>query len=155
MTAATGTFFPDTAYWRAYRGRFAGILDWAVFDAFWQRLAAAPEGWFVFEPETAAGQDAPAVPTAPADAAAFAAFLARARPLLEARRSIGHCGVIYADDLERPAMVKLFDPVRMGSSCSVGTAPVLPRWILSRIPPDPLPRPAPPKPGLWRRLRGG
>ncbi len=147
MARKNDAFYPDTPYWRAFRGKFSGILDWDAFDAFWERLAAAPEGWFVFDP-----QGAP--PTAVASAETFAEFLAQARPLLEARRRSGLCGVIYADDLNAPGFVKMFDPVNMGSSCSIGGAPVLPKWALSRVAPDALPVPEPARPGLLGRVLG-
>ena len=133
---------------RAFRGKFSGILDWERFDAFWQRLTDAPEGWFVFDPEGEA-------PTAPISAKGFAEFLDQARPVLEARRRLGHCGVIYVDDPAAPNFVKMFDPVNMGSSCSVGGAPVLPKWVLSRMQPDALPKPDTARPGFWSRVVGG
>lgn len=139
--------YPDTAYWRAFRGRFSGILSWDGFDGFWAALAGAPEGWFVFDPRGAA-------PDAPLPGEDFATFLGEARTVLEARRGLGHCGVVYADDLAAPGFVKLFDPTDMGSSCSIGGAPVLPRWVLSRIAPDPLPVPEPPRTGLMARVFG-
>ncbi len=141
--------FPDTPFWNAYRGRFSGILTWPDFDALWEKLANAPGGWFVFDPEGAA-------PDAALGDEAFQDVLKEARALVEQRRaSEGHCGAVYVDNREAPSFVKVFDPLHMGSSCSIGTAPILPRMIFSHMRPDPLPaEPAVPegKGGLLQRL---
>ena len=138
---------PDTAFWRAYGGRFAGLPSWPGFDAFWARLAASGGAWYVFDP---AG-DAP-----PAPSPDFAAALAEARACVEQVRSRGFCGAVFADDLETPGFVKVFDPYRMGGVCGGSGGRILPRWVFSRIPPDPLPLRAAPaaRKSLLSRLIG-
>ena len=39
---------PDTEFWRAWQGRFQGILTWEAFDALWKviRSAIEPGGRF-------------------------------------------------------------------------------------------------------------
>ena len=141
--------WPQTAFWRAYQGAFTGILKWEDMDALWEVLARAPDGWHVFDPE----QEAPG---APLEAGDFVAFLEEARGLLETRRDLEHCGAAYVDDRMAPSFVKVFDPTGMGSSCSISGAPILPRWIVTQMAPDSLPKGAdkPRKPGLLGRLTG-
>ena len=143
----TNAELPDTPFWQAYRGRFHGIPTWDGFDAFWARLAASGGDWYVFDPTA----DAPAAPHP-----AFATALADARATVEQVRNRGFCGAVFADDLDTPGFVKVFDPYRMGGVCGGSAERVMPKWIFSRLPPDPLPlvpdRPA--KQGLFARLTG-
>ncbi len=136
---------PDTAFWRAYGGKFAGLPTWAGFDAFWQRFETAGGAWYVFDPSG----DAPAEPCAD-----IARARAEARACVEQARARSFCGTVFADDLEAPSFVKVFDPYRMGGVCGGSGERVLPRWIFSRTRPDPLPLlpPTPAKKGFFARL---
>ena len=138
---------PDTPFWRAYNGKFAGLPSWAGFDAFWKRFDAAGGDWYVFDPSG----DAPEAPVAD-----VAEGLAEARACVEQVRARSFCGAVFADDLENPGFVKVFDPYKMGGVCGGSGNRVLPRWIFSRIAPDPLPRlpDVPEKKGLFARLVG-
>lgn len=138
---------PDTAFWLAYAGRFAGVPTWDGFDKFWARLEGAGGSWYVFDP---AG-DAPVSPTED-----FAAVLAEARACVEQVRGRGFCGAVFADDLDAPGFVKVFDPYRMGGVCGGSGERVMPRWIFSRIAPDALPLlpPEPTRKGFFARLVG-
>ena len=138
---------PDTPYWRAYGGRFAGLPTWVAFDAFWARFEAAGGVWYVFDPSG----DAPDTPETDATGA-----LDEARTCVEQVRNRGFCGAVFADDLDAPTFVKVFDPYRMGGVCGGSGERVLPKWIFSRIAPDALPPlpDAPEKKGLFARITG-
>ncbi|GGD23114.1 hypothetical protein [Sinisalibacter lacisalsi] len=143
----TNAPLPDTAFWRAYGGAFTGTLKWEQFDALFDRLATAGGDWFVFDPTG----DAPEAP-----AADFSAALAAARACVEQVRGRSYCGAVFADDFDAPGFVKVFDPYKMGGVCGGSGERVLPRWILSRLAPDPLPPlpETPAKKGLLARLIG-
>lgn len=138
---------PDTPFWRAYGGRFAGVPSWSGFDAFWARFEAAGGDWYVFDPSG----DAPDAPSAD-----VAGALTEARACVEQMRSRSFCGAVFADDLEAPTFVKVFDPYKMGGVCGGSGDRVLPRWIFSRIAPDALPLlpDVPEKKGFFARLVG-
>ncbi|NOX73292.1 MAG: hypothetical protein GXP03_06625 [Alphaproteobacteria bacterium] len=139
---------PDTDFWRAYQGPFSGVLKWSDVDALWAWLADNNQGWFAFDPNTAA-------PDTPLDADDFATFLQGAVELVNTRRERSMSGAIYLDDANKPTLIKIFDPVNMGSACSISGVRVMPRWILSRMKPDDLPKPAPVlKPRFFGRLAG-
>ena len=110
-------------------GSFRGILQWADLDALWSRVKANPEGWYAstigIEPEQQ-----------PMTPAALETFITEINALL--RREHGHhyCGIVYADDTEHPAFIKIFDPHNLGSSCNTSGVRIPPRWILSRIQPS-------------------
>ena len=115
-------------YLQAFRGSFTSALRWHHLEDLWQRLREAPEGWFVY----AAGEP---VPAAAASAEAFSAFLDEVDQLLRREHDEDYCGIVYADDLQNPSMVKIYDPNNLGVSCGFSETPPLPGWVLSRIPP--------------------
>lgn len=143
----TNAKLPDTMFWHRYNGRFSGLPTWPGFDAFWRRFEASGGDWYVFDP----ARDAPGAPHPD-----IASALAEARACVEQARSRGFCGAVFADDLEAPDFVKVFDPDQMGGVCGGSRERVLPKWIFSRIAPDPLPLipAAPAKKGLFARLTG-
>ena len=131
-----------------YTGRLWSVMSWEQLSTFWQRLDTA--GWYVY----AVGE---AVPAAPAPAATTTEFIARIDALLRDEHRHDYCGIVYADDLERPTFVKIYDPNNLGVSCGFSTNPPLPGWIMSRVPPDDLqPRQPLPQGRLrwWRALFG-
>ncbi len=139
---------PDTDYWNRFQGQFFGVLRWNDMETLWQSLHASPENWYVYPVSDAA-------PDAFAGKQDFAQFLDAAEAVINKRRDRPSCGSIYVDDMREPAYIKIFDPEKMGTSCSCSSDPVLPRWIVSRMKPDSLPPPQPlKKPTIFQRLTG-
>ncbi|HHS94340.1 MAG TPA: hypothetical protein ENK63_03235 [Rhodobacterales bacterium] len=137
---------PDTAFWRAYQAPAKGLLRWDEADALLVLLAGAGGGWYVFDLHAAP-------PTTPSDD--ITATLEAVREMYAPVRDRSYCGTIYVDDPEAPTLVKFFDPYQMGATCGSSGERTLPRYVFSRIKPDPLPEPEPePKPGFFARLAG-
>lgn len=109
-------------------GRYYGILQWSGLDELWARVRAQPEGWYA-----ALTGEEPS--TSMVERAALDKFLTAIDALLRKEHNHNYCGVVYADDLENPTLIKIFDPYNMGSGCRVGGAPIPPLWILSRMQP--------------------
>ena len=118
----------DNGYLTAFRGGFTSTLRWPQLDALWQRMRAQPQGWYVY----AVGETPP---EAPADAQALLRFIDEIDALLRREHDEDYCGIVYADDLAAPAMVKIYDPNNLGVSCGYSDNPPLPGWVLSRIRP--------------------
>jgi hypothetical protein len=134
----------DSPYLRAYNGRLKGVLRWPDLDAVWTQLQRhGDDDWYVY----AVGE---APPTAPASREQFERFLAEIRQLLLDEHREDYCGIVYADDHERPSFVKIFDPNNLGTACGSSAVPPLPGWTLSRVAPDNL-KHAFPQPGDRRR----
>ena len=132
MSAARHT--PDAQRFRqAYRGRFQGILRWPDLDRLWARLRGDPGPWYIY----AMGEPPP---ERPAPAGALERFIDEIDPWLRREHGEDYCGIVYVDDPERPAFVKIFDPHRLGVVCGYSDDPPPPGWILSRLPPVPLDR---------------
>ncbi len=139
------------AFLTAFRGSFVAILRWPQLDEFWLRLKAQAEGWYVYAPGEAPPQET-------VSAEALCAFVDELDTLLRREHAESYCGVVYVDDPQQPAFIKIYDPNHLGSSCgSSGAPPPLPGWILSRLKPVDLPAALPPPANRrrwWQRLFG-
>lgn len=141
---------PKTEFQRLNTGRLWSVLSWDQLTALWRRIDPAA-GWYL----QAVGA-APA-PTVASDAAAVSAFIGRIDALLRAEHHESYCGIVYADDLDNPRLIKIYDPNNLGSSCGSSKNPPWPGWIMSRVLPDEIPsgRPAPEnRQRWWRGLLG-
>ena len=132
-------------------GRLWAVMSWEQLTAFWARIEQ-DAGWYLY----AVGEP---VPQAPASAEQTAEFIRRVDALLRDDHRHDYCGIVYADDLERPTFVKIYDPNNLGVSCGFSTNPPLPGWIMSRVPPESLHAAQKPPEGRRRwwasLLRGG
>ena len=94
----------------------------------------------------------------PAEQVPLHIFEPRYRELIgESLEHGGPFGIVYADDVESPRIVKIYDPNNLGSSCGTGKHPHPPGWIMSRVPPVGLERPGPlpeSRKRWWRSLFG-
>lgn len=147
-TAADGT---ASEFARRMNGYLHGMLRWPELDALWARVRADPQGWYAY-------QVGEALPSAPLDADALICFVDELDALLRREHQADYCGVAYADDPERPTLIKVYDPHHMGSFCGGGGPPIPPRWLLSRHRPEPIEDLAPvpmARRSWWRRVFGG
>jgi hypothetical protein len=114
-----------------FDGRLFSILSWAQLDAFWGKLDPAA-GWYLY----ALGEQRPLTP---ADAQQVTAFLRHLDSLLRQEHAEDYCGIVYADDVDNPRLIKVYDPHNLGSVCgAMGKERVLPGWIISRVLPSDL-----------------
>lgn len=117
------------AYLKAYRGRFTSTMRWPDLDAFWQVLrGAADDNWYIY----AVGEQAPAETVTKEK---LLEFITSIDELLHREHDEEYCAIVYADDLQSPSFIKIFDPNNLGVSCGYSENPPLPGWILSRIQP--------------------
>ena len=121
---------PDTDPFRAaFVGRFESVLRWEQLDAFWDIMRRDAEGgWYIY----AVGEPPPAQV---ASGELLKTFLSEVAQLLRREHDEDFCGIVYADSLEAPRFVKIFDPHNLGVSCGFSDNPPLPGWILSKLPP--------------------
>ena len=109
-------------------GSFHGLLQWRDLDALWDRVRAAPEGWYV----SLIGIE-PAQQTMTSEA--LHTFVTEVDALLRREHDVHYCGIVYADDPDHPELIKIYDPHNLGSACNNSGIRIPPRWILSRTPP--------------------
>lgn len=108
---------------RVFNGTLFSLLSWSQLDAFWQRIDPAA-GWHLY----AVGEQRP---EAPADAAHVQAFIREIDGLIRRDHDEEYCGIVYADSLDAPRLVKIYDPHHLGSSCGSAGYKILPGWVMS------------------------
>lgn len=129
MVANAVTVQYDNDFLRAFHGTLISTLRWQHLDAFWEVLRErAAAGWYVY----ALGETPP---SSPVDAAKLREFIAAMDTLLRKEHEEEYCGIVYADDLDSPTLVKIYDPNNLGVSCGFSDNPPLPGWVLSLAPP--------------------
>jgi len=133
-----------TDYLAQFRGSFKSTLRWHDLDAFWQTLRGQNDGqWYVY----AVGEEPP---TSSVSSDELEQFIVEVDKLLKAEHEHDYCGIVYADNLQQPSMIKIFDPNNLGVSCGFSDNPPLPGWVLSLTQPQNLPQAFPP-PGNRKR----
>jgi len=139
-------------YLQRFRGSFTSVLKWEQLAPFWHHVLQAERGpWYIY----AVGETPP---TAPADGEQLRAFIGEVDALLRREHEEDYCGIVYADDLQAPAFVKIYDPNNLGVSCGYSENPPLPGWVLSQLPPVDLHAAMPPpnnRRRWWQRIFGG
>ncbi len=113
-----------------FDGTLYSLLSWKQLSAFWDRLDPGA-GWFLY----AVGEDRP---ESPADSEHVAAFVREIDALLRKEHHEDYCGIVYADNLDTPQLIKIYDPNHLGTSCGSSKNRVLPGWIMSRMAPSDL-----------------
>ncbi len=116
-------------YVSAFRGNFSSTMRWPELDAFWQVLRThADDNWYIY----ALGE---LPPVQPSEKAKLLSFIEQIDVLLHQDHDEDYCGIVYVDDKEEPAFIKIFDPNNLGVSCGFSDNPPLPGWIVSRLQP--------------------
>ncbi|MBI4989296.1 MAG: hypothetical protein HZC23_10790 [Rhodocyclales bacterium] len=118
-----------------YVGRLWSLLSWQQLTDFWTRIDRGG-GWYLYPVGDA-------LPDAPASAEEVETFIARIDELLRREHPHDYCGIVYADDVQAPRMVKIYDPNNLGVSCGFSKNPPPPGWVMSRVPPVELQRAGP------------
>jgi hypothetical protein len=107
-------------------GAFIGILKWEGLDALWDKVKAGQ--WFFY-------QIGALLPATPLSGDELAVRIDALNTLLRHDHEYNYCGIVFADNVETPTLIKVYDPNSLGSSCSCNETPAPARWILSIAPP--------------------
>ncbi len=139
----------ESTFLSSFRGRFISTLRWEHLDRLWEVLREdASGGWYVY----AVGEEPP---ESHADDGQVRLFIEEVDRLLRQEHDEDYCGIVYADNLETPSFIKIYDPNNLGMVCGSSKTPPLPGWVLSKIKPIDL-KAAMPTPGnrrrWWKRL---
>ena len=127
-----------------FHGPLYGVLLWPQWDELTKLLTNRNDGdWYVYY----VGET---VPIAPLTTGNFLHFLDEMGELLRRDHQEEYLGIVYADNLEDPTFIKIYDPNNLGASCGSSGSRVLPGWIISRAQPIDL-RAEFPNPGARRR----
>ena len=117
---------------RQYNGLLYSVMRWDQLTQFWADLDV-DAGWYIY----AVGQG---VPSQPSSGDKVQQFTREIDELLRREHHEDYCAIVYADNLEHPRLIKIYDPNHLGSSCgsSASKSPILPGWIMSQVPPHEL-----------------
>jgi len=116
-------------YVEAFRGRFTSVLRWEQLNGFWNALRnQIDDQWYIY----AVGEEPPAEVCSNEQ---MTRFINEIDTLLRKEHDEDYCAIVYADDLQAPQFVKIFDPNNLGVSCGFSENPPLPGWVLSKMKP--------------------
>ena len=113
-----------------HHGLLYSLLSWKQLAIFWPKIDA-DDGWYLY----AVGE---AVPETSSSSAEVSDFIQRVDALLHRDHKEDYCGIVYADNLDSPSLIKIYDPNNLGVSCGSSKNPPLPGWIMSKMPPSEL-----------------
>lgn len=120
------------AFQQHYNGRFVNMLRWQQLDDLWDKVKQTqPDDWYVYLVKAT-------VPTMPVDSSELNQFIQGVNTFLHQKHDYDYCGIVYVDDHNCPSMIKIFDPTNLGAVCGSSGTKILPRWLLTRIPPEAL-----------------
>lgn len=112
-------------YFKKFKGRFIGIMQWDDCHELLQNLHNTPDDWYIYD-------TLESMPTQVADSTEFTGKIAQIKSIIEAEHKERYCGIVYADDLKQPNFVKIFHPKNLGRTCGGSDNPPLPQWLLSK-----------------------
>jgi hypothetical protein len=124
-------------YLEQFKGSFYGILRWGQLEQLWEVIRNQDASWYIYQ----VGEPPP---EQPASGETLPLFLTQIDQLLRSEHKEDYCGIVYADNVQEPTFVKIFDPHNLGVSCGFSDNPPLPGWVLSHTKPQDLPNAFPP-----------
>ncbi len=110
----------EAKYW----GTLYSVLSWDQLTALWQKLESGA-GWYLY----AVGQD---LPERKSSGEEVGHFISQIDELLRKEHEEDYCGIVYADDLDKPSFIKIYDPHNLGVSCGSSGHHIFPGWIMSQ-----------------------
>lgn len=120
----------NPAFDALFGGTLYSVLAWEQLEHFWQRIDREA-GWYLYAIGETRPEDA-------ADSGHVETFIREIDALLRRDHDESYCGIVYADNLESPNLIKIYDPHHLGSSCGSAGYKILPGWVMSRVPPSDL-----------------
>lgn len=111
----------------AFYGTFYSLMSWKQLTEFWSRVDPGA-GWHLY----AIGEP---VPLTPASGEAVSHFVREIDDLLRRDHQEDYCAIVYADNLDHPTLIKIYDPNNLGVSCGSSKNPPLPGWVMSIMQP--------------------
>ena len=110
-------------------GSLFGVLHWEHWETLCGQLRNSDQPWYFY----AVGCGVPDAPLADAE---LDKALAEIDALLRREHEETYLGIVYADDLASPSLVKIYDPNNLGSSCGSCGYTIPPGWVFSRQTPQ-------------------
>ena len=106
-------------YHKVYKGKFFGVLRWHQLDDLWAIIKDSDESWYLY----AVGEIPPKESVSKEK---LNEFIDEIDKLLRREHDEDYCGIVYANSLSNPSLIKIFDPSNLGTSCSIASEGPLP-----------------------------
>lgn len=113
-------------------GTLAGVIDWPILDQIWQAIRDSDHSrWRFFDNDTPLPGDKQ--PPVVANSSDLAASLNALNDYLRHAHPHDYCGLVFADSLTAPTLIRIFDPKFLTSMCNIyGNTPA-PSWVISTM----------------------
>jgi galactose-1-phosphate uridylyltransferase len=121
-------------YKEKLQSRFYGIMDWVDCQNIFDFLSENPQDWYLYNIDEL-------TPSSVLNDDEFVKKITEINNTIKELHKERYCGIIYADDLKKPTMVKIFHPNNLGKSCGSSENPPLPQWVISKIKPETIAKP--------------
>ena len=132
-----------------YSGYLGGVMKWDELTSLWACIREQQNSnWYVY----AVGE---AVPGSVASSDQLHQFMESIDELLHREHEHDYCGIVYVDDVNDPAFVKIYDPNNLGVVCGFSDNPPLPGWVMSQVQPEDLEMAFPPpasRKRWWKKI---
>ncbi len=112
-------------YFKKFKGRFTGIMQWDDCHNLLQILHDNPNDWYVYD-------TLESMPTQVANAQDFSSQITLIKSIIDTEHEEKYCGIVYTDDLKQPTFVKIFHPKNLGKTCGGSENPPMPQWLISK-----------------------
>jgi hypothetical protein len=116
------------SYLKQFKGRFIGIMQWQDCDDLLNALISNPQEWYIYNTSDI-------VPDSTVAPDEFVSQIKSIKEIITKEHQERYCGIVYADNLDKPSFVKIFHPNNLGKVCGSSENPPLPRWLLSKTQP--------------------
>ena len=105
----------------------AGILDWNNLDQIWQHILQADSaGWHLYRPDNSRSGIINNQSELQPIIESLSKYLRHSHPR-------DYCGIVFADSVTKPSLVRVFDPKYLTSMCNIyGNTPA-PDWVFSKM----------------------
>ncbi len=132
ITSTENTSLEKSNFKELFKGKFYGVLRWHQLEHIWDVVKSKKDqGWYVYEINKN-------IPSELTIEDALVTEIDLIDKHLRKEHDEEYCGIVYADDLDTPEFIKVFDPKSLGTSCSIAKTPPLPKWIISKVKPEEL-----------------
>ena len=132
LTSQENTHHIESNFKKLFRCKFYGVLRWYQLDHVWDVVKSdKADGWYINE----INKSVPDTITQDTD---LILQIEQIDQYLRKEHDEDYCGIVYVDNLDKPEFIKVFDPKKLGTSCSIAKTPSLPKWTISKVKPQDL-----------------
>lgn len=108
---------------------FSGVLRWPQLDELWTNVLSNGDEWYFY-------QVGSPLPVDTLHGQPLSQTIKELDNLIRQEHDYDYCGIVYVDNSKEPGLIKVYDPAGLGSSCGCGGNQILPRWFISKYPPE-------------------